>query len=147
MRRRRKTELEQLLRELEFPGEQEDFKEQAESRELTSAVMQRIEGARRAAGESAEAGRRRTAAAASESLGRRPGYWIAAVLVNLSLLFFFALGTNPAAGVILETGEFYAAMVFLFLGMSTSVSLAGAVLTVDVSILRRMAAGLWPGGR
>jgi hypothetical protein len=49
--------------------------------------------------------------------------------------------------VILETGEFYAAMVFLFLGMSTSVSLAGAVLTVDVSILRRMAAGLWPGGR
>jgi hypothetical protein len=114
--------LDELLVQLEFPGEEEGFRREAEDAVLTERVMRQIPAER------------------SEEREKAPWSWIGAILGNLILLMFFGIGDHPSATLILETGDFFSSMIFLSLGLSTSVSLAGAVLSLGPGIPDKLSA-------
>lgn len=152
--------IERLLRGIEFPGENEDeLRRAAEAPELADRIMERISAEAVGAGavgeEPADAAAlhrhrdelQRIASRREEEAGAVSGWpWLAALMGNLGLLLFFGLGGHPSALLILGGGEFYSTMVFLFLGISVSVSVAGAVLSCDLALLRRAATALGLGG-
>ena len=130
-------EIDEILSRIEYPGEDENALERQVTRaDMPRRVMDEIRAFTRA-----DAGFPYTHARGEEVpgpvLGAAAFKWAAATLLNILLLILFEsrpMLLTSAVG----PGDFYSQMMFLFLGISVSVSLGGFIISVDLEWMRKL---------
>ena len=129
---KRKAHLDKLLAQIEFPGEEEaELRAEVRAARMPERIMRRIallEGSKTSY--SGASSRARVLSTAAR-------IWAAATLFNIILIILFE-GIPALIHLSVGPSDFYSQLTFLFLGLTTSISISGFMLSVDPGRLNEL---------
>jgi hypothetical protein len=122
---KRKDRLDRLLAQVEYPGDEEaEIRAQVRAVRMPERVMRRIRALECANSSPIDASAR------TGALPRAARIWAAAAILNIILIILFE-GRPGLIHASVGPNDFYSQLMFLFLGLTTSVSITGFLMSID----------------